>query len=230
MKRMNNSMHKNMIPVTVYIYKTDPAVSSGIQHELGQKLLRTAVLNEGISEYELRRSKKGKPLVFAADSFSNTDLPGETGRMQPHPADSAREICYASISHTDGLVVCAICATRPVGVDAEAPDGHKLSLTQMRRTEKKLLKQEFEPGAETALAAAAKPLLRERTERFCERWTLAEAFGKMKGVGLAFSEGYNEIVACPHETKCTENSVITVLVSGEKTESLSVSWKEVSEL
>lgn len=212
---MSNTTILKHIPVEVYIYKTDPAVAPGRQHELGEMLLDHALADAGITQYERIRTKKGKPLVFAAG----------------HPsvnADRGPEICHVSLSHTPGFVICALCLERPVGIDVEIPGGHKLSASQMRRTERKLLKQEFEPEFEATLAAADEQQLRERTDRFCERWTLAEAFGKMKGVGLAFSEGYDEIVTFPHETRHIENAVITVLTDGTAEERLTTEWKEIS--
>lgn len=210
---MKESIDLKPIPVTVYIYKTDPAVAPGRQHELGEMLLDHALADAGIMQYERIRTKKGKPLVFAAEHPSD-------------PNDRGPEICHVSLSHTPGYVICALCVERPVGVDVEILGGHRLSASQMRRTERKLLKQEFE--TEAALAAANEQQLRERTCRFYERWTLAEAFGKMKGVGLAFSERYDEIVTCPHETRHVENTIITVLAGGSAQERLTTEWKEIS--
>lgn len=201
---------KKIIPLAVYIYRVDPAAQHPIQHRLGEELLKRSLAQEGITEYDLRRTKKGKPTICA---------PME---------DPVREICYVSISHTDGFVVCAISKDRPVGVDVELPGGHRLSNSQMRRTEKKLLKKEFEPDNENLRQTADSQEAADRTRRFCERWTLAEAFGKMKGVGLAFSEGYDEIVMFPHETRHIENAVITVLTDGTAEERLTAEWKEIS--
>ncbi len=202
-------LKKKIIPLAVYIYRVDPAAQHPIQHRLGEELLKRSLAQEGITEYDLRRTKKGKPTICA---------PME---------DPVREICYVSISHTDGFVVCAISKDRPVGVDGELPGGHRLSNSQMRRTEKKLLKKEFEPEGESLRQAADQQEAADRTRRFCERWTLAEAFGKMKGVGLAFSDGYDEIVAHPHETRCIDEGVVTVLAEGNSDEYLQVEWTEV---
>lgn len=212
---MSNTTILKHIPVEVYIYKTDPAVAPGRQHELGETLLDHVLADNGITQYERIRTKKGKPLIYAPDHHSGG-------------ADRKPEICHVSLSHTPGYVICALCVERPVGVDVEILGGHRLSASQMRRTERKLLKQEFEPEFEATLAAADEQQLRERTDRFCERWTLAEAFGKMKGVGLAFSERYDEIVTCPHETRHIENAVITVLTDGTAEERLTAEWKEIS--
>ncbi|MBR6365161.1 MAG: 4'-phosphopantetheinyl transferase superfamily protein [Lachnospiraceae bacterium] len=211
---MKDTIDQNTIPVTVYIYKTDSAVAPGRQHELGEMLLDHALADAGFTRYERIRTKKGKPLVYATTPAEN--------------ADRGPEICHVSLSHTSGYVICALCVSRPVGIDIEIPGGHKLSVSQMRRTEKKLLKKEFEPEFEVALLPANEQLLRQRTIRFYERWTLAEAFGKMKGVGLAFSEGYDEIIRCPHEIRHIENTIITVLADGSEQEHLTIERKEVS--
>lgn len=212
---MSNTTILKQIPVEVYIYKTDPAVAPGRQHELGETLLDHVLADAGITQYERIRTKKGKPMIYAPDHHS-----GGTDRKP--------EICHVSLSHTSGYVVCALCVERPVGIDVEIVGGHKLSASQMRRTEKKLLKQEFEPEFEATLAAANEQQLRERMGRFYERWTLAEAFGKMKGVGLAFSERYDEIVTCPHEMRHIDNTIITVLAGGSAQERLTTEWKEIS--
>ncbi|MBR5349591.1 MAG: 4'-phosphopantetheinyl transferase superfamily protein [Lachnospiraceae bacterium] len=212
---MRDLINRNPIPVTVYIYKTDVAVTPGRQHELGEMLLDHALADAGFSQYEKIRTKKGKPLVYASSHGAD-------------PTGRGPEICHVSLSHTPGYVVCALCIDRPVGIDIEIIGGHRISATQMRRTEKKLLKQAFEPEFDAALAAADERALRDRTARFYERWTLAEAFGKMKGVGLAFSEGYDEIIACPHETWHMENTIITVLAGGSGQERLETDRKEVS--
>ena len=215
MNIMRDTIDLKAIPVKVYIYKTAPALAPGRQHELGEILLDHALADAGITPYERIRTKKGKPLVYASDHQSAN-------------ADRGPEFCHVSLSHTPGYVICALCVERPVGVDVEILGGHRLSASQMRRTEKKLLKQEFEPEFEATLAAADEQQLRERTCRFYERWTLAEAFGKMKGVGLAFSERYDEIITCPHETRHVENTIITVLAGGTAQERLATEWKEIS--
>lgn len=225
---MSKTILSKQIPVTVYIYKSDPATTPGRQHELGQELLKTALINEGILQYELRRSKKGKPLIYAPGTLPDAKRQDLQSSYDHAPEESPSEICHASISHTAGFVVCALCADRPVGVDVEIPGGHKLSASQMRRTEKKLLKREFETEPASVLAVADEPKLHDRTLRFYERWTLAEAFGKMKGAGLAFSEDYDAIIAHPHETRRFENAILTVLAEGAKQESLQIEWKEIS--
>lgn len=225
---MSKTIISKQIPVTVYIYKSDPTTTPGQQHELGQELLKNALKNEGILQYELRRSKKGKPLIYAPGTLPDAKRQELQSCSSYTAAESPSEICHASISHTAGFVVCALCADRPVGVDVEIPGGHKLSASQMRRTEKKLLKREFETEPANVLIVADEPKLHDRTLRFYERWTLAEAFGKMKGVGLAFSERYDEIVTCPHEMRHIDNTIITVLAGGSAQERLTTEWKEIS--
>ena len=205
----NETIKSNHITLTIYVYRVEPSDAQPLQHRLGEALLKCVLANEGITTYDLRRSKKGKPLIYASEE------------------DSAREICHASISHTSGYVVCAVSPDRPVGVDVERLDGHKLSNVQMRRTEKKLLKKEFEPENDLLKQTPGSQEAVERTRRFYERWTLAEAYGKMKGVGLSFSEGYDTIITCPHETCSIDDAVVTVLAEGKSEECLQAEWVEV---
>jgi len=212
---MNKTVSLKEIPVTVYIYKISSNETNRRQHELGEKILREALQKGGIAEYELQRTKKGKPLVFAKN----------TQGAVPNDID---EICHVSLSHTAGYVVCALCKERAVGVDVEVANGHRLSLTQMRRTEKKLLKKEFESKIDAAEPLPDARAIADRTCRFYERWTLAEAFGKMKGVGLSFSENYDTIAAYPHETKSIDDAIISVLALGTAQEVLTVKWEMCS--
>jgi 4'-phosphopantetheinyl transferase len=96
----------------------------------------------------------GKPYLLAAD--------GTTSRWE------------FSLSHTDGMVACAV-AGRAVGVDVErldrVPDFDALAASVCSTAERERL-----AGLEPA----------RRRERFIELWTLKEALLKATGVGVSF--------------------------------------------
>ena len=81
-----------------------------------------------------------------------------------------------SLTHTDGLVACAVADGHPVGVDAEPVD-RDVSWTDLAR-------QFFAPTEIAQLEAC--PADRQR-ERFLELWTLKEAYLKATGEGLSSS-------------------------------------------
>jgi len=84
--------------------------------------------------------------------------------------------CHASfsISHTRGLVACAIASEMTVGVDIERVDP-TFPIDEV--AERHFTSQEV--AALRRLSGDARAVL------FCEFWTLKEAFGKALGVGLA---------------------------------------------
>ena len=86
------------------------------------------------------------------------------------------EECSFSLSHTRGLVACAITWNMPVGVDVE-------------RTDTGIEVDEVAPHClSDAEAEALDSVPRDgRPERFIELWTLKEAFVKATGQGLAQS-------------------------------------------
>ncbi len=77
-----------------------------------------------------------------------------------------------NISHTNGLVACALTRTHPIGVDVEASD---------RVTKLDIAGRYFAPE-ETAQVRAASP--EQGKQRFFRFWTLKEAFIKATGEGL----------------------------------------------
>lgn len=83
----------------------------------------------------------------------------------------AAEGCFLSLSHSDGLVVCAV-GDRPLGVDAERI-----------RPMKEAVACHCFTAAEQALLAAAPEEERERC--FWRLWTGKEALVKRTGEGLA---------------------------------------------
>jgi 4'-phosphopantetheinyl transferase len=96
---------------------------------------------------------------------------GEGGR--PELADPDAELSF-NISHTRGLVACAVARGAVVGVDAEPirhlPDVASLAARVMTRAERERL---------TALPAG------RRSEAFLRVWTAKEAYAKATGKGLS---------------------------------------------
>jgi 4'-phosphopantetheinyl transferase len=79
-----------------------------------------------------------------------------------------------NVSHTEGLVACAVTAGADCGVDVE-------SLDRVRHLDD-LVEVALAPAERIALAAlppAEQPL------RFCRTWTLKEAYAKACGLGLS---------------------------------------------
>ncbi len=79
-----------------------------------------------------------------------------------------------SLSHTRGLVVCAVAMNDAVGVDVEGDRPDLAPLEVARR---------FFAPAEAAWLAELPP--EEQRAAFFELWTLKEAFVKARGVGMA---------------------------------------------
>lgn len=109
------------------------------------------------------------PVAPAAWSFRAA--PG--GRPEVEAPAFARRLRF-SLSHTRGLVACAVCLEHPVGVDVEAVDARTMGEEIVARI---LAPEEVE--ALVGLAAA------ERRRRLFELWTLKEACLKARGDGLA---------------------------------------------
>jgi len=78
-----------------------------------------------------------------------------------------------SLSHTDGLAVCAVSRHRDIGVDAEAVD-HLVTGDQLDRY--------FSPDEARDLEGRRG---KDWRERFFRYWTLKEAYVKARGVGLS---------------------------------------------
>lgn len=81
---------------------------------------------------------------------------------------------HFNLSHTRGMVVCAICRGYPVGVDVEAMD---------QSVEFEMLAKQYFAASEHDLIIEAPP--QHRAERFFRLWTLKEAMLKGVGIGLA---------------------------------------------
>ncbi|NJK62052.1 MAG: 4'-phosphopantetheinyl transferase superfamily protein [Synechococcaceae cyanobacterium SM2_3_1] len=81
-----------------------------------------------------------------------------------------------NLSHTDGLVACAVTRSRDIGVDVEATQrgGALLEIA-----ERYFAPEEFADLKRLPLAA--------QVNRFFDYWTLKEAYIKARGMGLALS-------------------------------------------
>lgn len=96
---------------------------------------------------------------------------------RPEVGNAAGRRLRFSLSHTDGLALCAVTLSAEVGVDVElerpgADDG--LWLARAR----------FHPREVAAIEATAPT---DRRTRFLEIWTLKEAYVKARGLGLSLS-------------------------------------------
>lgn len=109
------------------------------------------------------------PVAPEAWSFRNS--PG--GRPEIEAPGLARRLRF-SLSHTQGLVACAVCLDHPVGVDAEAIADEVMGEAVAARI--------LAPAETTALEGLT---ALERRRRLFELWTLKEASLKATGDGLA---------------------------------------------
>ena len=102
--------------------------------------------------------------TFTADPHGKPSLGRE---------DSTRTRLAFNVSHTSGLVACAMARDVDIGVDVERLD---------RRSNALALATRFFSSREAASLARCEPA--ERQKRFIETWTLKEAFVKAIGSGL----------------------------------------------
>lgn len=133
---------------------------------LGRVLLRTA-----LSSY------------LAVPAHEWRFVTNQLGKPEVDQPESGRSLRF-NLSHTDGLLACAVTWLRPVGVDVES----------MRRD------VEWEPiakrfGPEEYEQIVAKPADKQR-ETFFALWTLKEAYSKACGCGFTFGfEGSRFVLA-----------------------------------
>ncbi len=123
-------------------------------------LVSRALLRSVLSHYA---AVEPHTWVFRAGAFGKPELAG--------PAAGPRAF---NLSHTQGLVVCAVARAGQLGVDAEWIDPPRARLELARRY--------FAPE-ETALLEAADETC--RAQLFFRLWTLKEAFLKARGTGLS---------------------------------------------
>jgi 4'-phosphopantetheinyl transferase len=104
-------------------------------------------------EWIFQRNKYGRPNV----ALEVCDLP----------------LCF-NLSHTEGLVACAVALDREIGVDVEFLErrGEKISIAN----------QFFSPSEAKALHATPST---KQSERFFSYWTLKESYIKARGMGLS---------------------------------------------
>ena len=91
-----------------------------------------------------------------------------------HDSDDAQPLLF-NLSHTRGLVACAVAFCRDVGVDVVSVD---------RRVHASLINRQLFSRSEIDHLAACGD--GERQVRFVELWALKEAFAKAIGLGVAF--------------------------------------------
>jgi 4'-phosphopantetheinyl transferase len=97
---------------------------------------------------------------------------GEHGRPEICAPDGAAWLRF-NLSHTDGLVACAMVREHDIGVDVEAID---------RPTRTLKLAERFFSASEADDLRSLDP--DSRAQRFVEYWTLKEAYLKARGAGL----------------------------------------------
>jgi 4'-phosphopantetheinyl transferase len=107
----------------------------------------------------------------AVDPRAWAFAPGPHGR--PEVAAPRGTGLRFNVSHTSGLIVCAVARRRAIGVDVE-------DLARPRRTDS-LARRFFSPVEVRALGALPP---RARRRRFFELWTLKESYLKARGLGL----------------------------------------------
>lgn len=107
-----------------------------------------------------------------------------TGKLRVNAQETGL-VVEGSITHTKGMVACAISHIGPIGIDIEA---HR------PRAYDAIARYGFGPGEQAAIAR------RNGASAFYRIWTLREAMGKATGEGLAFAtDGRDHIEAAPEE-------------------------------
>lgn len=94
------------------------------------------------------------------------------GRPAWQGSDGAHKIHF-SLSHTHGLVACAVCGWAEVGIDVEALDRADVDTQALAGT--------FAANERRCIESAAP---HARAETFFSYWTLKEAYSKARGLGL----------------------------------------------
>ncbi len=123
----------------------------------------------GIGDWRIYPDAKGKPQTLSP-----------TGKTGPH----------ISLSHTRGLVACAVSETGPIGVDVEY---------WWMRDFMALANYAFGPRECAEVA-------RNGISAFYRIWTLREAISKAKGIGLMATLDGNDSVADAPVTGCWETN------------------------
>lgn len=126
-----------------------------------QYLLTRALVRTTLSRY-LRLDPKA--LGFTQNPYGRPEV------MQPGGVPPIR----FNLSHTDGLIVCAVVLEVDIGVDVENIDRMSGAPDIADRC--------FSPEEAAALRDAGHG---EKPERFCDLWTLKESYIKARGMGLS---------------------------------------------
>lgn len=127
-----------------------------LQFLVGRILLRTTLSRYASREatwWRFRQNPYGRPAIYGADEVSSR--------------------LFFNLTHTRGMVICAIANTERVGVDVERRD-RSLDVNAMAPSCLSLL--------EITRLRACPP--DRRIEAFLTNWTLKEAYIKAQGVGL----------------------------------------------
>jgi 4'-phosphopantetheinyl transferase len=121
--------------------------------------------------HALLRTSLSQYADVAPESWRFHEAPG--GKPRLLPADGRPRLSF-NLSHTHGLVACAITSGADVGIDVESVDRYVGSGVAER----------FFSASENAdlRRCASEPL---RARRFIELWTLKEAYVKAIGKGLS---------------------------------------------
>ena len=134
------------------------------------RFLRAANRDEFVAAHGLKRLILGEILGVAPKSLRfRTDLPGGKPMLDLPGAPKIR----FNLSHTGGLVACAVACGIEVGIDVEAID---------RPVDPGLVKHYFAPDEAAWLADFEGA---QRDEKFMALWTLKEAVIKALGLGLS---------------------------------------------
>lgn len=106
---------------------------------------------------------------------------------KPRLADRSGRDLHFNLSHTRGLVACAVCRAHPIGVDVEIVEPARATVGIAER---------FFSNAEAAELATLND--DDRVRRFFKIWTLKEAYIKAHGRGMRIGLG-NFSIALDHE-------------------------------
>lgn len=116
----------------------------------------------------------------------------ERGRPELAREATAAANLRFNLSHTDGLIACALTVEREVGVDVETIDRH---VTHD-------LPERFFSAREVADLRALPP--DEQSVVFFDYWTLKEAYIKARGLGLALPLGQFTFIRSDGRAPCIE--------------------------
>lgn len=128
---------------------------------------KKAVIKSGYHDYSHRCGMLllEKAFSYIGKPFSENDI-SKTSNGKPYLSDNS---LYFSISHCDGMAVCALSET-PVGIDCES----------IRRTGTAVMKRCYSAGeTQYVLTSADSDIM------FSRLWTLKECYVKMTGDGIA---------------------------------------------